>query len=124
MADPQLRFRRAAWTLNNYTDDEVKNLKINVTLFRYIIWGYEVAPNTGTKHLQGYCALEKPATIERFKVLISERAHVEFAKASEEKNRAYCIKSGHFEEYGRINSQGQRNDLYNVVDTLLDNKDD
>ncbi|XP_022701712.1 uncharacterized protein LOC111267634 isoform X1 [Varroa jacobsoni] len=124
MAARQLRFRRAAWTLNNYTEEELKNIKENVTQFRYIIWGYEIAPNTGTKHLQGYAATEKPSTLDRFKALLSDRAHIEIAKASEEKNREYCIKSGHFEEFGRINSQGQRNDLYNVVDTLLDNKDD
>ncbi|XP_022656047.1 uncharacterized protein LOC111248264 isoform X2 [Varroa destructor] len=124
MAARQLRFRRAAWTLNNYTEEELKNIKENVTQFRYIIWGYEIAPNTGTKHLQGYAATEKPSTLDRFKTLLSDRAHIEIAKASEEKNREYCIKSGHFEEFGRINSQGQRNDLYNVVDTLLDNKDD
>lgn len=124
MAARQLRFRRAAWTLNNYSDEELKSLKDNVNQFRYIVWGYEIAPNTGTKHLQGYSALEKPATLDRFKSLISDRAHIEIAKASEEKNREYCVKSGHFEEFGRINSQGQRNDLYNVVDTLLENKED
>lgn len=37
MAARQMMFRRAAWTLNNYTEDEIKE---NVGQFRYIVWGY------------------------------------------------------------------------------------
>lgn len=110
-----MMFRRSAWTLNNYTDEEVTHIKANVDQFRYIVWGYEIAPNTSTPHLQGYAARKLPTSLDRLKALISERAHVEIAKASEEKNREYCTKGGHFEEYGRINSQGQRNDLYNML---------
>lgn len=40
------------------------------------------------------------------------------------KKKKTVKKGGHYEEHGRLNSHGQRNDLYNVVDTLLNNQDD
>jgi len=46
------------WTLNNYTEEEVKFIQESVNNpklgIQFIIFGKEIAPTTGTPHLQGY----------------------------------------------------------------------
>lgn len=113
------RFSRLAWTLNNYSDSDVELLRANAVSWRYIVWGYEIAPTTGTPHLQGYCAAPHPRTLEAHKRYLPDRVHVEIARAPESKNREYCIKSGQFEEHGRLAQPGFRSDLHEAVGSLL-----
>ena len=51
-----MAFRNFIFVLNNYTEEDVERL----TKFpcRYIVFAKEIAPTTGTPHLQGYCELE------------------------------------------------------------------
>ena len=46
------------WTLNNYSEEEVQNIQDSVKNeklgIKFLIFGKEVAPTTGTPHLQGY----------------------------------------------------------------------
>ena len=47
--------RRFCWTLNNYTDDDVDVLQKDLAeLCKFAIFGREICPTTGTKHLQGF----------------------------------------------------------------------
>lgn len=46
-----------AWTINNPRQDMVDHLNgldLAAVGIRYICWGVEVAPTTGTPHLQGF----------------------------------------------------------------------
>lgn len=50
-----------AWTLNNYSEEDVNKIKTwakNNPNLGHIIFGYEEAPTTGTKHLQGGLAFK------------------------------------------------------------------
>lgn len=76
------------FTLNNWTQEEFDILK-NVGS-KILIIGKEVAPTTGTPHLQGYIEFKKK---ERPKELIKiDRIHWEIAKGTRESNLAYCTK--------------------------------
>ncbi len=51
--------RRYIFTLNNYTEEDVKILMEEKVFFSYLLFGKEIAPTTGTPHLQGYFELPK-----------------------------------------------------------------
>jgi len=61
MAGVNPSVRRVVFTLNNYTDESINMLRTLFTnnLAKYIIYGKEIAPGTGTRHLQGYMSLVK-----------------------------------------------------------------
>ena len=89
-----------AWcfTLNNYEENQVG---LMAQMFqglgmKYII-GQEVAPTTGTPHLQGYVKSDKKfRPLEKFKWDFKSRMHWEKAKGSLDENYAYCSKEGVF----------------------------
>lgn len=55
------RQRNWCYTLNNYTDEDVLNLK--AAKCDYHVFGREVAPSTGTHHLQGFIVFAEAKTI-------------------------------------------------------------
>lgn len=49
------RVKRFCFTLNNYNDDDLEKLKEYAQQWcQFAIIGKEIAPTTGTPHLQGY----------------------------------------------------------------------
>lgn len=89
--------RNWAFTLNNYTPADVE-LYQQVEC-RYMCFGYEKAPETGTPHLQGFVAFTdaKPfASVAR----LLPRAHIAACKGNALQNEQYCKKDGDFWEKG------------------------
>lgn len=84
------RHRNFVFTFNNYTEEHVQALK--ELECRYIIFGKEVAPTTGTPHLQGYVAFTNPRAFKSVARLFPWT--VAAAKGSAEENRVYCSKEG------------------------------
>lgn len=101
------RNRNWCFTLNNYTDEEKKELK--TTKCRYIILGYEKG-ECGTPHIQGFIQFEQPQRLTALKK-INKRAHWEIMKGTVEQAVNYCKKDEIFEEKGTYTITGQRNDL-------------
>ena len=97
-----------AWvfTLNNYTEDDLKFLSSKFSAEPekyYFIYGKEVAPNTGTPHLQGYIksrVKSKSGPLQKWRPFTEfapiKRAHWERAKGNLESNYLYCSKEGNF----------------------------
>lgn len=97
------RTRRWVFTENNpqqSASELVKRLTSEYAV-RYIIVGNEIAPETGTAHLQGFVEFEHPATFDQVRKRLP-RAHVESALGSNKQNREYCAKSGDFVEVGTL----------------------
>lgn len=121
--DPaRTRKSRYCFTANNYTDQDIQLLKNLGSTLRedgYLIFGYELAPTTNTKHLQGYVRFKSPRSFLQTQKLLPRGAHIESAKGTERQNYKYCTKSGIFEEYGTIRTQGQRSDLDQAIQDLL-----
>lgn len=69
-----MAYRNFVFTLNNYTEEDVERL----TKFpcRYIVFAKEIAPTTGTPHLQGYCELEDQLSLKKIKALTNDKIHV------------------------------------------------
>lgn len=118
---PNPRVCHWAFTLNNYTADDLVHLHTvfdNRVLIKYAVYGRETGEN-GTLHLQGFVVLPTSQRLSYLRDLLSTRAHFEPARSDAETNRAYCIKDGDFVEFGTIPSQqGRRTDLLAIVEQL------
>lgn len=64
---------------------------------KYLICGFETAPTTGTKHVQGYISFKNARSFNSVRMSIG--GHVEVAKGSAEENFKYCSKEGNFLEF-------------------------
>lgn len=93
-----MQSRTFVFTLNNYNELEEK--KLQGLDCRYLIYGRELAPTTGTPHLQGYVYFDKRKTFADVFRMLPERAHMEVAKGSPAQNHKYCSKDGDYFEKG------------------------
>lgn len=124
-----------AWvfTLNNYTPEEVKDIQKG-KWWKYMIFGYEIGPETGTPHLQGYLLLKNRQRLDTARMLIPRGAW--FARnGTHQEARDYCI-YGDYDEAkaesrkpivlnkiwtgGKEPASGERNDLDQVRAQALD----
>lgn len=72
------------FTINNYTEKTIETLSAIPVEFATVIYGEEVAPSTGTKHLQGFICFserKKRRTVER---MIGGKAWLEVTHSPEE----------------------------------------
>lgn len=126
------RAKNWCFTINNYDDAAIHQLRDlwnpeGDCQIRYVCWGYEVAPATNTKHLQGFVSFVKQLRFKAALALLPKGAHIEKTKGSPAQNRDYCSKdeskdpqvSPAFEEYGTLpGGAGTRTDLSGVVEMV------
>lgn len=95
------RVRGWCWTLNNYTEEEVRKLKrlSTVSTVEKLIFGKEVGKECGTQHLQGYIYWSYGKTLSDMK-RINNRLHLEEAKGGYMSQTIYCTKDGDFCQKG------------------------
>lgn len=89
--------RSYVFTLNNYTKEDELYLQ-DVLQCQYIVYGREVAPSTGTPHLQGYVYFSNPRSFESVRKL--RRWSIQIAKADALKNGEYVKKDDDWFEKG------------------------
>lgn len=65
--EKKVQGRRFCFTLNNFTEEEDTTLRVPDT-FQYIKFQHEIAPTTGTPHIQGYIETKK-------KVMLTTKKH-------------------------------------------------
>lgn len=125
------RSRACLWTLNNYSSDDISTLRNVSAKCRYLIWGYEVAPTTGTPHLQGYVVWKNPQSLDAWADSCSKHMYVQKPNGTHTQNRDYCKKpdtkdpahaAKPFEEYGELPEQGKRTDWEAVLTDLKQGK--
>lgn len=116
------RSRAYSWTLNNWTQqekDHLMNLNMEENGIKYLCWGEEIAPTTGTAHLQGYVYFVNKRTMSVAHHILGSRIAFLQSQGSPEQNRAYCSKTrpqdvqqnAVFVERGELPRKGKRNDL-------------
>ena len=111
--------RRFCFTWNNYTElDWVLCSEFIKKYAKYGIIGKEIAPNTGTHHIQGFINLQKPMRFSTIKQRLDSRIHIEKANGSDEQNQEYCKKAGDFFEEGTPQYAGKRNDLDAAISAI------
>lgn len=88
---------RWCFTWNNPPEDAPELLaKVEA---RYLCYGKETAPSTGTVHLQGYVVFKANHRLKAATIKLPG-THLEIAKGNTEANVAYCSKDGMFVEHG------------------------
>lgn len=109
------RLRRFIFTLNNYTAQEEVDIAASaeVNKFAWMVYGHEIAPTTGTPHLQGAVVLSKQT---RFNTVRSwpgfERMSIRVMRGTPQENYVYCTKEAtNVVEFGSIPQPGKRSDL-------------
>lgn len=92
-----MRSRAFCFTWNNYPDDY---LTVLLGLgARYFCYGLEIAPTTGTPHLQGYVYFPNPRVEECVRRSLPG-VHISVANGTPAQNIKYCSKGGDFHEDG------------------------
>lgn len=81
-----------------------------IDIWKYLIFGEEICPNTSKIHHQGYCELKKQTAFNTIKKLC-KWFHLEERKGNQKQAIEYCKKDNKFTEFGDKNEQGWRNDL-------------
>jgi len=87
--------RNFVFTWNNYSDNAHDYLKelVDNGVAKYVGYCEEIAPTTGTPHLQGFLAFNNARTHDQAKNIL-EGCHVEIMLGSIAQNETYCSKSG------------------------------
>lgn len=84
----------------------------------YIVYGEEVAPSTGTPHLQGFFILHNARTLSSLSTELPG-VHLERARGTSKQAADYCKKGGVFVERGVLpDSRGKRSDLERILEWL------
>lgn len=116
------RVHGITWTLFNY-EPYVEDIKAYAKDHAaYMIFGYEICPDTGRKHLQGYTYYKNAVTYpnKRWRSVCDlETNGRDFrSNGSPQQNFDYCSKLGEFWEYGELPKQGERTDWAAAVNHL------
>lgn len=110
--------RSWCFTYNNYTEEDYA--RICAIDCEYLIVGKEVAPETGTRHLQGYVKFYNARYFTSIKALLGPAVHLEAAKGTPEENKEYCSKAGDYFEKGEVPRKGRRTDLEKLAKMVCD----
>lgn len=89
---PTGKFRGYTFTVNNYLPEDEEKLRSFEDCV-YLIYAREVAPKTGTLHLQGYVYFKTQRYCGVLSRILPSGAHIEAAKGNPYQNRDYCKKS-------------------------------
>lgn len=82
---------RFCFTINNYTDNDIELVcDLDST---YLVFGKEIAPSTGTPHIQGYVVFDprSPPGLRSLRVLVPRAVWI-IARGTSSENRRYCLK--------------------------------
>lgn len=110
------KFRNICVTWNNYPSDYLD--KIHALPPRsYFVVGKEVAPETGTPHLQAYIEFISAVSLRRIHKSCPG-VHIEKRKGTSIQASVYCKKDDDFIEEGELSKQGKRTDLDSVREIL------
>ncbi|UDN67422.1 replication-associated protein [robinz virus RP_1124] len=110
------RIKRVCFTLNNYTLEDEQRIQDGSRDFEYAIYGREIAPTTGTRHLQGFINFKRRFTFSVLKRIIGDSAYITPSHGTDKQNKDYCSKSGDVWEFGIC--KGYRSDLEGVIASI------
>lgn len=110
------RNRSYCFTINNYTDEDIADIKTLSEQSSYLIVGKEIGDN-GTPHFQGFVYFKDAKTFTSVKKKLP-RAHIEASKGSPLDNQRYCSKQEVYLEVGILPKQGERTDIEKTIAEL------
>ncbi len=125
------RLRNWCFTLNNYTEADIGVLVSETDadatdpanfLLRYLIMQEEIAPGTGTPHLQGYMECNRAITMQALKrALEMQGIHLERRRGTQQRAILYCNKGESRKPNGRQWNIGLKKRSSKAVQMVMDN---
>ncbi|AJD07478.1 replication-associated protein [Odonata-associated circular virus-11] len=111
----EIRAKSRGWcfTLNNYSNLEISELKLRFEGAVWYIIGEEVGLS-GTPHLQGAIYYKNAVVMPKF----NPRIHWEAMRGNCQQSREYCSKEKVLVEYGECPKKGKRSDIKSMVEML------
>lgn len=100
------RHRNFCFTFNNYPNTTL----VDTIACKYIAYSKEVAPQTGTPHLQGYISFYNPKA-KTAVVGLMPGCHISVMRGSFLQNEAYCSKAGELIKRGEEPTSNEQNGL-------------
>lgn len=100
-------FRNPVFTINNPTEDDRKLLATLPTT--YVVIGEEIAPTTGTPHLQCYAELSKQMRMNKLKEYIPRAGNIQERKGTPLQASDYCKEDGKYAESGTLSKDKRTN---------------
>ncbi len=119
MPKSKKKTRGHVFTIQNYKDSHIVQLEAAAQKAVYLVYGKEVAPETGTPHLQGY-VFYKNCRVSSSVCKKLGASWSECARGTPKQNTQYCIKEGNPTSFGVEPNQGERNDLQTFIDEVMD----
>lgn len=113
--------RGRLWCFTNYNlDFDYKSIYENEKNdIRYIAYSNEICPTTNRPHHQGFIYFfGKKESFKKIGKMLG-KSHVEICKGNLEQNEKYCSKVGTLIELGDRPAQGERKDLTQLKDEVL-----
>lgn len=83
---------------------------------RYMVYGFEICPDTKRPHLQGFVQFTQPVRMAHCQKFL--KCSWFLCKGTPLENMTYCKKGGDFLEFGQPTSQGERSDLLAVKESI------
>ena len=115
------RSRGWCFTVFGYDEEDElafkRELELSDGLLQFGLYGRELCPDTGRRHLQGYVYTRRKVVRDRLSELLGghfDGAHWEAAKGSPQANIKYCSKGGDSVTFGDCPNQGRRVDLLDI----------
>jgi len=116
MNDTETKRQNYAFTWNNYSEDAL--IMLSEIVCEYVVYGKEIAPTTGTPHLQGFIKFKNDRSVKAVRKLFLG-ASIKPCFSSDVNNVNYCTKENDFVERGtRPTGQGKRSDLDIIRDLI------
>lgn len=114
------RLSRFVFTLNNYSDADYEVIKQRLTITaKWAVIGKEVG-ESGTKHLQGACVLNKQTAFSVVKAMMPQ-AHIETMRGKPDQSLDYCTKEDtNAWQFGTLPEPGKRRDLDEIAQMVVD----
>jgi len=110
------RSRRWCFTINNWNDEHIQRLL--ELQYVFLIYGRELAPTTGTPHLQGYVVLSDPGRLSTLRTFVGG-GHWSITRSDSREAAAYCRKDGDFDQHGaEPPGRGKRKDIDRIIEWL------
>lgn len=91
------------FTINNYTQEDIDSCRSAIENnwgCNYICFGFEIGPECGTPHIQGYLQTDHRMRCSTVNRNLGNRARLARARGSLEQNEVYTSKETEWESYG------------------------
>lgn len=106
-----------AWCFTAFEFPNFETKSINNHGLRYVIFGTEICPSTGTMHYQGYCEFSEKVSMATIKQVFNDNTlHLAPRYGTQAQAIEYCRKDGDVLEWGEPQYSGKRNDLKDLID--------